>query len=342
MKTILIGLSTVSLLMLSACSPESNTMVKDTPAPAPAAKPTPFPKVVVEPTPTPPPGTKVVVQQPVRVTLDGGQNQTEFNPQVDILFVIDNSDSMQSAQTKLFQNVKKFADGITKNKMIDYHIGVISTWDNSPEYAASPSRQDTYQIGDLRFIKDSKGQKFGQRFLTPKEDKSLLAPTLNLGVLSLANGGPENEEFFSPVLAALDKTGRGASNEGFFREEAQLVVVYMTDADESKTDITPEQMTAKLIAFKGGRANKVSVYGALVKPNDSDSNKDWALRVHPKYHPECFDMTKKPARNLGTCKGFGPERLEQLILLANAASGTPKEIRATNIMSIVGDKFGSD
>ena len=342
MKTVLIGLSTVALLMLGACSPESNTLVKDQPvapaAPAPAPKPaaTPYPQA------TPPPEVRVNVIQPKWITLDGGQNKMEFNPQVDIIFVIDNSDSMRSAETNLVSNINRFADGIVKNKMIDYHIGVVSTWDSSARYAASPARQDTYQIGDLRFIKDSKDQKFGQRYLTRKEDKSLLASTLKIGVLSYADGGPETEEFFSPLAAALDKNGRGATNEGFFRDQAQLVVVFMTDADDSTSALTPAQMAEKLVAFKGGRADKVTVYGALVKASDADENKDWDLRVHPKYHPECFDMTKKPARNTGKCKGFGPERMEQLILLANANSGTAKEIRENNIMSIVSKSFGTD
>ena len=342
MKTNLIGVSAVTLLMLSACSPESNTLVRDIPAaPAPSA-PAPKPQATPFPQMSPPPEVHVNVTKPKWITLDGGQNKLEFNPQVDIIFVIDNSDSMRSAEANLVKNIDRFSEGIVKNKMIDYHIGVISTWDSSARYAASPARQDSYQIGDLRFIKDSKGQKFGQRFLTRKEDKSLLSSTLKIGVVSFAEGGPETEEFFSPLASALDKTGRGASNEGFFREHSQLVVVFMTDADDSTSQFTPAQMAEKLVAFKGGRADKVTVYGALVRASDADENKDWDLRVHPKYHPECFDMSKKPARNIGSCKGFGPERLEQLIMLANASSGTAKEIRDNNIMSIVSKNFGTD
>lgn len=324
MKTNLTGLSMMAILGLSACSPESNTLVsaqKIENPPAPEAK---------------------TVSIPVKgwMSEDGGQKQLEFNPQVDILFVIDNSDSMRSAEANLVRNIDRFADGIVKNKMIDYHIGVVSTWDSSERYAKA--KKDAYQIGDLRFLKDSNEKPFNQRFLTRKEDKSLLASTLKIGVLSYADGGPEVEEFFSPLAAALDKSARGATNDGFFRENAQLVVVFMTDADDSTSQLTPEQMARKLVDFKGGRADKVTVYGALVKAADADEYKDWDLRVHPKYHPECFDMTKKAPKNTGKCSGFGPENLEKLIVLANSGSGTPKDIRDSNIMSIISKTFGTD
>jgi hypothetical protein len=291
--------------------------------------------------PAPPSDPQPVIESKTWIADDGGQSQLDFNPQVDILFVIDNSDSMRAAEDNLVRNIGRFVDGIVKNKMIDYHIGVISTWDSSERFAKN--KKDPFQIGDLRYVKDSKGQNFNQRYITRKESPSLMASTLNIGVASYADGGPEVEEFFSPLAAALDKNGRGATNEGFFRDQAQLVVVFATDADDSTSQITPEQMTRQLVNFKGGHAEKVSVYGALVKSSDSDEYKDWDLRVHPKYHPECFDMTKKKPVNNGKCeKGFGPERLEQLIVMANPDGGTPEQTKDKYIMSIISKNFGTD
>ncbi len=156
-------------------------------------------------------------------------------------------------------------------------------------------------------------------------------------------GGPENEETLSPLVAALDKTGRGAANEGFFRPDAQLVVVLMTDADDASQGLTPDAVAKKLVDFKGGRPDKVAVYGVLVKASDADDKKDWALRVHPKYHPECFDMTGKTPKLNGTCpKGFGPDLLNEFIVQANLGSGTPDEIKEKYIMSITSSQFGKD
>lgn len=321
-----LGLSFTAIAMMTACSPESSGLMAE--APAPVQKPVEIPQY-----------QQIPEQQFQWITEDGGQSQLDFNPQVDILFVADNSESMKSAQQNLVANISKFTNGINKNRMIDYHIGIVSTWDSSERFAKN--KKDSYQIGELRYIKDSKSQSYNKRYVTKKEPQ-LLASTLQIGVAAYADGGPEVEEFFSPLAAALEKSGRGAANEGFFRDEAQLVVVFLTDADDSTTRISPEQMARTLVDFKGGKANKVSVYGVLVRASDGDNYKDWNLKVHPKYNPQCFDMTQKTPKNNGTCKGFGPQRLESLIALANEEKGTPEQIQSKFIMSIASSNFGSD
>lgn len=320
-------------LLISACSPESASLRAERPLQN-------IPVTVPQYEHTPP-------QTLQWITEDGGQSQLDFNPQVDILFVTDNSDSMKSAQENLVRNIDRFTSGIVKNKMIDYHIGVISVWDSSDRYLKT--KKDSYQIGDLRYIKDSKGQQYKRRFVT-KTEKNILASTLNIGVTPYNQGGPEFEEVFSPLSAALEKTGRGAANEDFFRPEAQLIVILLTDAEDSSKSINPEEMAQKLIDFKGGRAEKVSAYGVLVRPKDPDDSKDWDLRIHPKYHPECFTESQKTVQkklqtvytNNGKCSGFGPSKLEQFIVQANQPVGTPDQIRKKHIMSIVSPKFGED
>lgn len=330
MKNLLVPVIYISaFLLLAACSPESATLTAE--------------KSLVQPEVVVPQYDMPQVPASEWISEDGGQSQVDFNPQVDILFVIDNSDSMKSAQENLIRNLDGFTAGILKNKMIDYHIGVISVWDSSDRYIKT--KKDSFEIGDLRFIKNTKSQSALNRRFVAKSDKnpSLIAPTLNIGVTPYAQGGPEYEEMFAPLAASLEKTGRGAANEGFFRENAQLAIVLLTDADDSSNGITAEQMAQKLIDFKGGKAEKVSVYGVLVRPNDPDKVKDWDLRIHPKYHPECFDMTQKTPKSNGKCtSGFGPERLEKFIVAANQNQGTPDQIRENHIMSIVSPNFGKD
>ncbi len=274
------------------------------------------------------------------ITADGGQSEIDFNPQLDILFVIDNSDSMKSAQENLVKNIGSFTAGIIKNRMIDYHIGVISTWDSSERFLKG--KKDSYGLGELRHVKNSRGQLSQKRFVSRQDNSQLLASTLEIGVAPYSQGGPENEEFFSPVKAAIENIGRGSANEDFFRPNAHLVVVFITDADESANNISPEQMAATLLDFKGRRSDKISIYGVLVDKTDSDQNKDWALRVHPTYHKECFNFVGKKAVNNGKCTGFGPDRLEQLIQVTNSDSGTPEQVRKKHIMKIVSKNFGSE
>lgn len=318
--------SALSLVVLAACSPESGSLAIS---------------VVDEQVKTEIPQFEQVAEQTFSwITEDGGQSQLDFNPQVDILFVTDDSDSMESAQRNLVANIDRFTNGINKNKMIDYNIGVVSTWDSSDAYAKA--NKDKYQIGELRYIKDSKGQNYNKRFITKKE-KQLLASSLNIGVAPLSKGGPETEEFFAPLTAALEKSGAGATNDGFFRPNAQLVVIVMTDAEEGGTRITPAQMAQTLVDFKGGNADKISVYGVLVNAKDPDSVKDWGLRIHPKYKPQCFDRSLKTPKNNGTCTtGFGPELLEEFILQANKEAGSEKFIKDNFILSITNPKFGEE
>jgi hypothetical protein len=321
-----------------ACSPTSGTLYSEKPLPQQAE----------------PEGRTIPDQVFDWITEDGGQSQLDFNPQVDILFVTDNSDSMKTAQENLGNNLNKFTQGIMSNKMIDYHIGTVSVWDSSERFLTH--KKDSYKMGELRFVRDSKGQQYNKRFVTKKENASvLLAPTLKIGIAPLAQGGPENEELFSPLLAAIEKTGRGDTNEDFFRPDAQLVVILLTDADDDLgkvKEISANEVAQRLIAFKGGNSAKVSVYGVLARASDPDSAKDYGMRILFKYHPECFDAkgVKLPEAELSEeCKtGFAPKKLEELVARANAVSGTDKEIQDRFIMSIVGDfgkglgKIGSD
>lgn len=317
----------LSILVLTACSPKNEPLATQREIEQPKVD---IPKY----DPIPP-------QKFTWITQAGGQSQLEFNPKVDILFVIDNSDSMKSAQANLKKNIDKFSAGIVKNRMMDFHIGVTSTWDSTER--AMQARKDGNQIGELLNIKDANGKRYKQRFLNRSlSTPAVLASTIDIGVTPYKDGGPEIEEFFSVIQAATEKSGHGAANEGFFRDDAQLVVIVMTDADDSTSRISPEQMAQYLIDFKKGQADKVSVYGVLVRAQDPDSVKDWDLKVHPKYHPECFEMVGKTQKNNGKCTGFGPERLEQFIVAANQGSGTPDYIRKNFIMAITSPNFGSD
>ena len=320
----LLSLGTLSFA-ISACSPESASLSTQ--------KSIPEEKVEI------PHYDPVPAQEFKWVTEDGGQSKLDFNPKIDILFVVDNSDSMKTAQANLKRNIDKFTAGLIQNQMIDYHIGVTTSWDSSER--ALKTKRDSYQVGDLRRIKDSSGKVYSQRFLTRKiGTQDVIASTIDIGVTPYEQGGPEVEEFFSPLMSALEKNGHGAANEDFFREDAQLVVIIMTDADDSTSRISPEQMAQSLADFKKGQVDKISVYGVLVRAQDPDDKKDWDLRIHPKYHPECFDNTPKGKKNNGKCSPFGPDRLEQFVVAANSNAGTPEQIKQKFIMGITSD-FGS-
>lgn len=282
------------------------------------------------------------------ITQDGGKRAYDFNPRTDILFVIDDSDSMKATQENLSRNINRFIEGFRKNRMIDFRIGVISVWDSSERFATQ--NKSGYSEGELRKIKDSNGRLLKSRYVSRFQGfEGSLAATLKIGVTPYEQGGPETEQVFAPLSAALKKTGRGAVNEDFFRDDAHLVVVVVTDAEDASS-LSPQQMAQELFAFKGGNKKKVSAYGVLVRKDDPDSVKDWGLKVHPKYNPQCFDTIEKTAKNgkvttesknNGTCTGFGPERLDQFIIEANAEV-KPEDVKAQQILSLNQKDFGKD
>lgn len=277
-----------------------------------------------------------VIQKANWVTLEEGGFDSSYNPKVDILFVIDNSVSMKQVQTNVARNIDQFVNQFGQNESIDFQIGVTTNWDH---YTEKFQQAHPDGAGALRPIPN-----LDRRFFK-KGDENLvqkLSQALKVGILYLEQGGPEHEAFLSPVIGALEKTGRGAVNEGFIRSDAHLVVILVTDADDMTPTLSPSEAAEKLIELKGSR-EKVSVFGVLVGKDDPDSVKDTGLKKTPKYHPECFIQKGKQLVDNGLCpKSFGPDRLEQFIFLANARLGSTELIKAKRIMRITSSNFGRD
>ena len=61
----------------------------------------------------------------------GEREVAEYDPRVDILFIIDNSKSMANHQTNLSNNIPKFVAAFKEIKSIDFHIGVTTVWDSA-------------------------------------------------------------------------------------------------------------------------------------------------------------------------------------------------------------------
>ncbi|MES2856427.1 MAG: hypothetical protein V4692_11220 [Bdellovibrionota bacterium] len=197
------------------------------------------------------------------------EKPVSFSPKVDVLFVIDNSASMVAHQQKLKDNINGFAEAFDKSGKVDFQIGVVAVFD-SKRYGSAV--QDFYPIGQLQPLKDPKfpgAPVPGNQFVTRAPGHvEVLGESLKIGVIprfakdaagkEIDGGGPEYEELFSPVKAALD--GRNA---GFVRPEASLAVIMITDADDSSPDVGPEELDKYLLNLKGGDRSKVSKFAVL-------------------------------------------------------------------------------
>lgn len=165
-------------------------------------------------------------------------------PVVDMLFVVDNSGSMDTHQRNLANNIQVFLNSFAKLK-VDYHVGVISTdMDN--------------RIGEL----------LGKtKFVTEATPNGLAVLKSNL---LLGTNGSATEAVFDPIMAALSPafiapTGK---NGGFIRDSAYLVVILITDAEDQSRRSTSTKTLDYLVNLKGGDARKVLSYGAIVPVND--------------------------------------------------------------------------
>lgn len=170
-----------------------------------------------------------------------------FNPKVDILFVIDNSGSMQSVQQAMANNAQRFADEMSRVSILDYHIGVLSTDMDNCTYSGSGSKKCGFLIGYPTYVEK-----------TTPDLVSTLAGRMVLGT----NGSP-SEVMFTPVMAALAPALEAGYNKGFYRQDAFLAVIFITDANE-QSRVSPEEFLRFLTTKKSDPA-KVLGYGVIRK-----------------------------------------------------------------------------
>lgn len=222
------------------------------------------PLLPIPPAPPPPPAAEVfeVVQD---------ETQTQANiiaPKLDILFVIDDSKSMEKHQANLAKNISKFVDGFAKDQLIDFRIGVTAIYD-SQRYGSIVPEGRFEPIGQLKPVKAKQGN---LRWIERREGfVDSLKETLVIGVPPYVPSGPdasgsEFEELFSPVVAALDKSKDSTSvNYGFRRKGAHLAIILVTDANDSSQLITPDWLFDYLLTESGDSTGKnLTTVGVII------------------------------------------------------------------------------
>jgi hypothetical protein len=181
---------------------------------------------------------------------------------VDILFVIDTSESMDVHQDRVRAHIEKFVGSFKNHVDLDFHIGVVSIWD-SRTYSSPNQKVTPYPLGQLRPLKDPSqpgAHLPGPQYVTRSPNfAQVLGESLDIGVEHFKDGGPQKEELFSPIMPALTQ----AQNADFYRADANLAIILLTDADDSTPNLTASQLRDQLVALKGGNADMVSVYAIL-------------------------------------------------------------------------------
>lgn len=140
-------------------------------------------------------------------------------PEVDVLFIIDNSGSMGGEQTALGENFSQFMTHFLGSGL-DYHIGVVST--------------DMINI-------DQSGKLIRVENIWWIDDQTPNAEWTFQQMSSLGTGGSGDERGLDAAYTALEVLGReDRYNEGFERDDATLHLIAVSD-EEDHSDITPNE-----------------------------------------------------------------------------------------------------
>jgi hypothetical protein len=204
----------------------------------------------------------------IEVPADESFTQKATGGKIDILMVVDNSESMERDQQKM---ATKFQSFIANLSDLDYQIGVTTT-DAGPEYKPG-------YTGILDYF-DGKSMKF----ITPKTpNKEVLfkqtvqrKETLNCYKTGSHCGSNTEEPMYASILAMH---WHNSYNAGFFRDGADLAIVVISDEDEkSNLSFNPHKPQEVLDEAKliWGEKKVVKGYGIIVQPGDKKCLHDQA------------------------------------------------------------------
>jgi hypothetical protein len=139
-------------------------------------------------------------------------------PQVDILFVVDDSCSMSEEQSALAGNFPQFMDYF-QGSGLDYHIGVTTTDTSNLNPNSGLLRRATAGGSTFRYIDED----------TPNP-ASVFAQMAQAGT-----SGSATENGRDAAYQVLETKRERPRNDGFYREEASLHLVFISDEEDQST-----------------------------------------------------------------------------------------------------------
>ncbi len=166
---------------------------------------------------------------------------SHYNPDLDVLFIIDNSPSMRPVQKLLAKNASLFIDEFLDVEFVDYHIAVTSSSlrrDYFPKVQGSYLHEDALEQlersvygGRLkRCDKLAENMKYNHSNYvdrnTPEAEKCL-SEMINVGIT-----GQDSEYFLNIPPLVFSKEMIQGENSSFYRPGAHLAIFVITDASD--------------------------------------------------------------------------------------------------------------
>lgn len=221
----------------------------------------------------------------------GGASANDGCAKVDFLFIIDNSVSMSDQQAALIASFPGFMNAIeTTLDADDYHIMVADTDDatrctpsncQSGAMSADTLCDEANGYACQSNLFDTCDNTIGAGVVHPAGDGATNAPcTLFGGNRYIINGEPDlvgtfscmaqvglaghpSERPMDSLVAAMspDLNGPGGCNDGFLRDDAILVVTFISDDPNYEDAGDAQSWYDAVVAAKGGNADAVVVLG---------------------------------------------------------------------------------
>lgn len=194
-------------------------------------------------------------------------NEGNTTRMVDVLFIVDNSGSMLAEQEKLGQRLNSFINSLTE---VNWQIGITTTDASNGSFGIKGSLVNL----------SSTSQKI-LRASTPSYENLFLnsvVRTESIDCQTTAVCPTNNEQPLLAAILAMDK--RSSINSGFFRDNADLAIVILSDEDEMSSgppEATKPQAVLDHFRSIWGQSKNLSVYGIIVEPGDSDCYMDQYL-----------------------------------------------------------------
>ena len=183
--------------------------------------------------------------------------------QADILFVIDDSQSMADEQALVAHGFRSFIDAMGETE-VDFHLGVITT--------------------DMDVSNPGRGKLVGEPAIITQYDdyEALFKDRVEVGI-----DGSDKERGLLAAVYALSAGGASDHNQGFLREDAVLAVVFVSDEEDCSDDnfipdsepgslcynsdvLTPTIDLVKQLRHVKGEGDRV-VASAIVGPDASEA-----------------------------------------------------------------------
>lgn len=180
--------------------------------------------------------------KPLTVTEQTDKLVQVTEPEVDILWVIDNSCSMYEEQTGLATNFPVFMDYFLGSGL-NYHIGVVST-----------DMTNGAHTGRLREVS-------GHRFI----DEDTPSPSQVFSSMAvMGTGGSADERGRDAAYMGLEILKDGY-NSGFVREDATLHVVAISDENDHSYQISLQEYINWMLTLKYGE--DMVTFSSIVSPS---------------------------------------------------------------------------